>query len=129
MNVVGTVVRVRVRTGGSTLFVQSWRLVDFNEWELPGGKLNDGESTYEAGKRELWEETNLELIRAKIIVDWHRRTPFDTYWRFVLYEALEVSGDAQIIDPREIKGLDWFPDHSPPRLDAHNRALYERIAA
>ena len=32
---------------------------DQGQWSLPGGKIHWGESTLEAAKRELWEETNL----------------------------------------------------------------------
>ena len=35
----------------------------YNVWELPQGKLEANETVLEAAKRELFEETNLELVR------------------------------------------------------------------
>lgn len=33
-----------------------------NRWNLPGGKIELGESPHEAAMRELWEETNLRAL-------------------------------------------------------------------
>ena len=41
-----------------------------NEWELPGGKLELGESPYECIVRELFEEINVTTIPVGIIDAW-----------------------------------------------------------
>ena len=49
---------------GRVLFgLNSWR----NEYELPGGLVEDGESFAEAARRELFEETGIPLKRVDLI--------------------------------------------------------------
>jgi len=35
-------------------------------WSIPAGKLEDGETTHEAAKREFYEETNISILNKKI---------------------------------------------------------------
>lgn len=38
-----------------------------NEWDLPGGKINFGETAIDCLKREIKEETNLEINNLKLV--------------------------------------------------------------
>ncbi|QBF26771.1 NUDIX domain-containing protein [Pseudomonas tructae] len=49
--------------GGRILFVRK----EAPEWSLPGGKIEPGEEHLEAARRELSEETTLQLSSAKFI--------------------------------------------------------------
>jgi ADP-ribose pyrophosphatase YjhB (NUDIX family) len=56
----------------ATLFDASHRLLltrrtDNNQWCLPGGKLEAGESVSEACRREVREETGLEVVPTQLI--------------------------------------------------------------
>lgn len=39
-----------------------------NEWELPGGHLNVGESFLDGAKREVFEETSIKLKKLKVLI-------------------------------------------------------------
>ena len=41
-----------------------------NPWELPGGKLEDNEDYFTALKREVKEETNLDIEIGEQLADW-----------------------------------------------------------
>ncbi len=73
-----------------------------NMWELPGGKVEDGESPFEAINREWMEELN---IREKIYYQIPQREMYDTmvYPYILRYE----SGKAKKNDHSEIKFIDF----------------------
>ena len=121
--IVGTVVRILVRQADEVLLVQSHRQEAAGEWELPGGKRKKKEKLFTAAQRELQEETSLQLMRANQIVDWSRETPFQTYWRYVAFQALEWTGTPTIIDFDEIKKIGWCSLASLPPLDEHTKTL------
>ncbi len=126
-HIAGTVVRSVVCQSAQVLLVQSKRLVDFHQWELPGGKLEEKESPYQTLQRELFEETNLVTQEAKLCIVWNRETPFDSYWRYIVYEVTAFTGLVQINDPEEIRAIGWFPLLSLPQLDEHTSSLIKNF--
>ena len=88
--------------------VDTERLWD-KKWELPGGKIEVGESPTEAVIREVFEETGLSIVDPVLIGernhDWYlpERT---SYIHISAFTASSLSGDIRL-DPTENDAFKW----------------------
>ncbi len=90
------------------------------KWELPGGKVETGESKEDCLKREIWEELRLEIEvgAALTLVEHHypefslRLYPFVCKW---IGGSLAIAEHAQAIwvDKNELQGYDWAEADMP----------------
>jgi|SRR6478672_2764669 8-oxo-dGTP diphosphatase len=102
---------------------------DTGEWGLPGGIVNWGEDIPSTAKRELAEETGLELVKIRRLVGVYSAPDRDPRLHSiaVLVEA-EVQGTMQIMDTLEISEVKAFaPSDLPQEKLAHdnNRQLQD----
>ena len=75
-------------------------------WGGPGGKLEPGESPYDCAKRELYEETGLEVndLHFRGLITEISPRP-DWQWLMFLYVATEFSGT--IVEDKREGRLSW----------------------
>jgi len=81
-----------------------------NKWDLPGGHLKKGENGVEGAKREVKEETNLEID------DLQEKNKENNV---TFYKTSQFSGDIELdlaensefkwIDPKKLEELDFLP--------------------
>lgn len=85
-------------------------------WELPGGKLEPGESVLDALRRELHEELGIQVTRAHYWVRHEHEYPQS----HVTLHFVRVSGWTGIPEGQESQALRWVhrvparADHAPP---------------
>lgn len=93
-------------------------------WDLPGGFLQEGEDAEAALRREVREETGLELDNLEFIGTWN-----ESYWdRTVLcltWTATPAGGDEQAGD--DLAELRWFTADERPRNDELAFPTFEEI--
>jgi ADP-ribose pyrophosphatase YjhB (NUDIX family) len=82
-------------------------------WMLPGGGLEDGETEEEGIKRELKEETNLEVEIKGIIFD-EPSNGKDEYQRYITFLCVPIPGSiesvgSETVSYRKILELVWIP--------------------
>jgi len=81
---------------------------DLKWWELPGGKIDEGESPEETAVRELKEEIGVSVEVIKVL----GHTYFEYYgirWKYHWFEARINEGDQpQICEPNNFDGLAYF---------------------
>jgi 8-oxo-dGTP diphosphatase len=103
------------------------RLRKRNEWVLPKGKLDDGETPRAAAEREVLEETGHEVsvheFLGTLVYDSGGRFKVVHYWRM-------EAGDEQAYELMyDIKAVDWLPlEDALERLSRdHERAFLENV--
>ena len=77
-----------------------------NEWDLPGGKINFNENIEECLKREVKEETNLEIKDLKILKPYNLK--FNDVSVFILIYLAKISCDSPIIISYEHSEYNFF---------------------
>ena len=94
-------------------------------WEFPGGKLEKGETVFDALRREIGEEVGLHVIQAQALI----QIPFDYTDKQVLldvWQVLKFSGQ-----PQSCEGQDWrwvgIQDLSGYRFPEANRAIVNAL--
>jgi 8-oxo-dGTP diphosphatase len=103
------------------------RLRKRNEWVLPKGKLNDGETPRHAAEREVLEETGHEVtvheFLGTLVYDTGRQAKVVHYWR------MEPRGGQthELMD--DVRAVDWLPlDAAVERLSrGYERAFLANV--
>jgi len=90
-------------------------------WGIPGGFLNQGEQPETAARRELREETGIELENLKMV-------RVRTLNRHIEMLFRAESNDAPRVLSREIKSLDWFDvDKMPAEMNSAQKLTVEKV--
>lgn len=99
-------------------------------WSIPGGKLEMFETFEQAVKREVKEETDLdiEIVRMNGLCD-HIIEAEGLHWVTPSYLCKVVSGTAKIMEPDKHLEMEWFPlDKLPENITiTTKKALGEYI--
>src|SRR6266699_2827852 len=92
---------------GQTPLVAVVRLRKRNEWVLPKGKLDDGETPRAAAEREVVEETGHEVsvheFLGTLVYESGGRSKAVHYWR------METSGARAHDLMDDVRAVDWLP--------------------
>ena len=103
------------------------RLRKGNEWVLPKGKLDDGETPRDAAMREVWEETGHDVsvheFLGTLAYDLGGRSKIVHYWR------METSGRPTRDLMSDVRAVDWLPlEAAVERLSReHERAFLANV--
>ncbi|MCL5435541.1 MAG: NUDIX domain-containing protein [Patescibacteria group bacterium] len=78
------------------------------QWCMPGGKLDFGESLENGAKREVKEETGVELLAVEPMCINNDRAE-DAHFITFGMKALEWKGEPQVLEPDTMTEWRWFP--------------------
>jgi 8-oxo-dGTP pyrophosphatase MutT (NUDIX family) len=107
-------------------------------WVIPGGGREEGETEEECVKREIMEETNLEVVVERLLLDLPGQTDDDFYRFYKTYLCKPITIDAQPgSEPEfetskgfEISEVGWFSLHNEshwPKNPAFNQFVYPTL--
>lgn len=114
---------------GRVLLARRAREPDRGKWDVPGGFVEEGEDPLAALRRELLEETSLEIEPGDFVGAWADRygdeddapSTLNLYWT-----ARIVSGEPHAAD--DVSELTWFPlDELPPEDELAFRNVAEAL--
>jgi 8-oxo-dGTP diphosphatase len=85
-------------------------------WTMPGGKMEFGETFEEAAKREVKEETGIDLEDAEVICVNNERINSAHFVTVGLFSE-KFQGESRVMEPDEITEWQWFElDNLPEPL-------------
>lgn len=104
----GQRVGILILRNESVLLVRQYRfLINQQSWEIPGGKVEDGEALEDAAIRECLEETGLKCKNLQPLFSYHPGTDVLSNYTHLFYATeFEVSGSGDI---QEIDNCVWMP--------------------
>ena len=102
------------------LLIQSYRYVTNSiEWEIPAGRIEEGESSQEAAKREVIEETGYTVTEPQLIYTFNPSNGMsDLVFNIVKCKAISC---VEEFDKNEVKELRWVPFSNIKKMISRNQ--------
>jgi ADP-ribose pyrophosphatase YjhB (NUDIX family) len=115
--------------GGNVLMIRTHKWSDM--WGIPGGKIERGESSEDALKREIMEETNLEISDIRFVMnqDCINSTEFYRPEHFILLNYLAKASTHEVTLNEEAEDFRWFTvdDALKLELNSATKILLQRV--
>lgn len=121
-------VGVLVMKDGKVLLGRRQNAHGAGEFATPGGHLEHGESFEACARREVREETGLELGEVRFLRLLNTTQYAPRHYVDVSLIAAWRSGEPQVLEPHKVEGWDWYPlDALPSPLFGMMQTSFEAL--
>lgn len=117
----GTTGGIIVKNSKILLTRRNKKITEGGKWSLPGGHIKYGEKAEDAIKREVKEETGLNVKKAKFLFYFDESIPRIKIHNLTLIFLIKTSGNPQ--PNREVSEMKWF---SKKEIEKMNLAFYNK---
>lgn len=105
---------------------------DTNQWSLPGGFIDWGETVLQAAEREMLEETGLKLLRIERLLGVYSAPERDPRFHAIsIAIAVMATGEPNVHDDLELSEIQPFDVETAAQLDLahdHNQIMRDFLA-
>ncbi|SEK52176.1 ADP-ribose pyrophosphatase YjhB, NUDIX family [Xaviernesmea oryzae] len=108
---------------GRLLMARRLKAPEAGHWTIVGGKVDHGEVSLEAARREAEEESGLSIGSVEFLCLSEQIIPADRqHWISLIYVTQDSTGEPWLTEPDKISDIGWFPlDGLPAPLSVFAR--------
>lgn len=119
-------VRMVIKDSKGAILAMAEKREESMIWNLPGGKVDKGETPAEAVIREVKEELNISVSSVKHLYD-DTFTFGEIKWQGSFYEAVKHDSNLAIMEPHKCVGYGFFTKDALNILDGPKDVLVKPI--
>ncbi|WP_395942699.1 NUDIX domain-containing protein [Brevundimonas sp.] len=119
------------RADGRVLLCKRLKAPEAGHWNIVGGKVDHGELSAEAARREAEEESGLKIGAVDFLCLSEEIIPADAqHWVSLIYVTRDFTGEPWLTEPDKLSEIGWFDPADPPQpLSAFSVKAFAALAS
>lgn len=119
------------RADGRVLLCKRLKAPEAGHWNIVGGKVDHGEPSAEAARREAEEESGLTIGAVEFLCLSEEIIPADRqHWVSLIYLARDFTGEPWLTEPDKLSEIGWFAlDDLPQPLSVFSKTAFAALEA
>jgi len=118
------------RADGRVLLCKRLKAPEAGHWNIVGGKVDHGEPSAEAARREAEEESGLTIGAVEFLCVAEEVIAADRqHWVSLIYMARDFTGEPWLTEPDKLSEIGWFAlDDLPQPLSVFSKTAFAALA-
>jgi ADP-ribose pyrophosphatase YjhB (NUDIX family) len=118
------------RADGKVLLCKRLKAPEAGHWNIVGGKVDHGEISAEAARREAEEESGLKIGAVEFLCLSEEIISADAqHWISLIYLTRDFTGEPWLTEPDKLSEIGWFELTDPPQpLSVFSKKAFAALA-